>query len=398
MTDRPDDDDDDDCRLARDPDRPTIRRSKVRRLPPLSERGEARLIPARRCRTARAAPPMARCRPTANAYVPAAYAPRTAARLRAAALCRRYARAYAAAASGYAPLRVRAASGYAPPPGATLRPAGRAYAPVRTDAGPTCRARRRRSERRPVLAPGQSPRHRCRTAAGRSAGSRQAEAACPAIPAAGRAIIKTKQPAGTIVIDTPSTFLYFVNGDGTAIRYGIGVGRDGFTWAGTEKVTRMAEWPDWHPPSEMIERQPYLPRFMAGGESNPMGARALYLGKTIYRVHGTNQPSTIGNFRVVRLHPHAQRGRRGPLYAREGRHQGRRAAATAKARRRAATAVAVTHPHRAIRCGRRASPGGFLLFPACARTNSPHDGLARIRKIRGLIGDASPATRGIRCT
>ena len=107
---------------------------------------------------------------------------------------------------------------------------------------------------------------------------------------------KTKEPAGTIIIDTPSTFLYYVNGDGTAIRYGIGVGRDGFTWAGTEKVSRMAEWPDWHPPSEMIERQPYLPRFMAGGESNPMGARALYLGKTIYRVHGTNQPSTIGQF------------------------------------------------------------------------------------------------------
>jgi lipoprotein-anchoring transpeptidase ErfK/SrfK len=107
---------------------------------------------------------------------------------------------------------------------------------------------------------------------------------------------QTKEPAGTIIIDTPSTFLYYVNGDGTAIRYGIGVGRDGFTWAGTEKVTRMAEWPDWHPPSEMIERQPYLPRFMAGGESNPMGARALYLGKTIYRVHGTNQPSTIGQF------------------------------------------------------------------------------------------------------
>jgi lipoprotein-anchoring transpeptidase ErfK/SrfK len=107
---------------------------------------------------------------------------------------------------------------------------------------------------------------------------------------------KTREPAGTIIIDTPSTYLYFVNGDGTAIRYGIGVGRDGFTWAGTEKITRMAEWPDWHPPAEMIERQPYLPRFMAGGESNPLGARALYLGKTIYRVHGTNQPSTIGTF------------------------------------------------------------------------------------------------------
>jgi lipoprotein-anchoring transpeptidase ErfK/SrfK len=107
---------------------------------------------------------------------------------------------------------------------------------------------------------------------------------------------QTKEPAGTIIIDTPSTFLYYVNGDGTAIRYGIGVGREGFTWAGTERITRMAEWPDWHPPAEMIERQPYLPRFMAGGPGNPLGARALYLGKTIYRVHGTNQPSTIGKF------------------------------------------------------------------------------------------------------
>ena len=85
-------------------------------------------------------------------------------------------------------------------------------------------------------------------------------------------------------------------GNGQAIRYGIGVGREGFTWNGAERVSRMAEWPDWHPPSEMIERQPYLPRFMAGGEGNPMGARALYLGKTIYRIHGTNQPSTIGSF------------------------------------------------------------------------------------------------------
>ena len=80
------------------------------------------------------------------------------------------------------------------------------------------------------------------------------------------------------------------------MRYGIGVGREGFTWAGREKITRMAEWPDWFPPTEMIERQPYLPRFMAGGESNPLGARALYLGKTLYRIHGTNQPSTIGTF------------------------------------------------------------------------------------------------------
>src|SRR4030095_6174018 len=80
------------------------------------------------------------------------------------------------------------------------------------------------------------------------------------------------------------------------MRYGIGVGREGFTWSGAEKVTKMAEWPDWHSPEEMIERQPYLPRFMAGGEGNPLGARALYLGQTLYRIHGTNQPSTIGTF------------------------------------------------------------------------------------------------------
>ena len=107
---------------------------------------------------------------------------------------------------------------------------------------------------------------------------------------------KTKEPAGTIIIDTPNTYLYLVLGNGMAMRYGIGVGREGFTWTGREKITRKAEWPDWFPPSEMIERQPYLPRFMAGGESNPLGARAMYLGKTLYRIHGTNQPSTIGTF------------------------------------------------------------------------------------------------------
>jgi lipoprotein-anchoring transpeptidase ErfK/SrfK len=104
------------------------------------------------------------------------------------------------------------------------------------------------------------------------------------------------EPAGTLVIDTANTYLYLVLGNGQAMRYGIGVGREGFTWAGTEKISKVAEWPDWHPPSEMIERQPYLPRFMAGGPGNPLGARALYLGKTIYRIHGTNQPSTIGKF------------------------------------------------------------------------------------------------------
>jgi len=105
---------------------------------------------------------------------------------------------------------------------------------------------------------------------------------------------QTQAAAGTIIIDTGQTFLYYVLGDGTAIRYGIGVGRDGFSWAGIEIVTRKAEWPDWTPPQEMIARQPYLPRWMAGGEGNPLGARAIYLGSTVYRIHGTNMPETIG--------------------------------------------------------------------------------------------------------
>ncbi len=106
----------------------------------------------------------------------------------------------------------------------------------------------------------------------------------------------TREPAGTIIVDTPNTYLYLVLGNGKAMRYGVRVGRDGFTWTGTERVSKMTEWPDWHPPAEMIERQPYLPRFMAGGNGNPLGARALYLGKTLYRIHGTNQPSTIGHY------------------------------------------------------------------------------------------------------
>jgi lipoprotein-anchoring transpeptidase ErfK/SrfK len=106
----------------------------------------------------------------------------------------------------------------------------------------------------------------------------------------------TKEPAGTLVVDTPNTYLYYILGGGRAIRYGVRVGRDGFTWTGVQKITRKAEWPDWHPPTEMIERQPYLPRFMAGGPGNPLGARAMYLGSTVYRIHGTNQPSTIGKF------------------------------------------------------------------------------------------------------
>ena len=99
---------------------------------------------------------------------------------------------------------------------------------------------------------------------------------------------------GTILIDTANTYLYYVLGGGRAIRYGIGVGREGFTWSGTETIARKAEWPDWIPPAEMVARQPYLPRWVAGGPGNPLGARALYLGNTAYRIHGTNQPSTIG--------------------------------------------------------------------------------------------------------
>lgn len=104
----------------------------------------------------------------------------------------------------------------------------------------------------------------------------------------------TREAPGTVIIDTPNTYLYYVLGNGQAIRYGIGVGREGFTWSGTQTITKKAEWPDWTPPPEMIARQPYLPRHMAGGPGNPLGARAMYLGGTIYRIHGTNAPETIG--------------------------------------------------------------------------------------------------------
>jgi lipoprotein-anchoring transpeptidase ErfK/SrfK len=104
-----------------------------------------------------------------------------------------------------------------------------------------------------------------------------------------------REAPGTIVIDTPNTYLYLVLGGGKALRYGIGVGREGFTWSGVETISRVAEWPDWYPPAEMIARQPYLPRFVAGGPGNPLGARALYLGNSQYRIHGTNDPSTIGH-------------------------------------------------------------------------------------------------------
>jgi lipoprotein-anchoring transpeptidase ErfK/SrfK len=102
------------------------------------------------------------------------------------------------------------------------------------------------------------------------------------------------EPAGTVIIDTPNRFLLLVQGDGKALRYGIGVGRPGFTWAGVKHVSAKREWPDWTPPSEMLKRRPDLPRHMEGGPENPLGARAMYLGNTLYRIHGSNEPWTIG--------------------------------------------------------------------------------------------------------
>ncbi|MGH6767439.1 MAG: L,D-transpeptidase family protein [Xanthobacteraceae bacterium] len=103
-----------------------------------------------------------------------------------------------------------------------------------------------------------------------------------------------KEPAGTVIINTRERMLYLVQGNGRALRYGIGVGRPGFTWAGTHRISSKREWPDWRPPKEMLRRQPNLPRYMSGGPDNPLGARAMYLGSTLYRIHGSNEPWTIG--------------------------------------------------------------------------------------------------------
>ena len=148
----------------------------------------------------------------------------------------------------------------------------------------------------PMRFPGAAPIDRLASQAA-NASEAEAASALEAIAAPLRRQVvyyATTQAPGTIVIDPAHTYLYFVLGGGSAIRYGIGVGREGFTWSGTETIVRKAEWPDWYPPSEMIQRQPYLPRAMAGGPGNPLGARALYLGNTEYRIHGTNQPATIG--------------------------------------------------------------------------------------------------------
>lgn len=105
---------------------------------------------------------------------------------------------------------------------------------------------------------------------------------------------RSEYPPGTIIVNTADRFLYLIRGNNLALRYGVGVGRVGFQWGGIHVITRKAKWPDWTPPPEMIARQPYLPRFMAGGPGNPLGARALYIGNTVYRIHGTNAPETIG--------------------------------------------------------------------------------------------------------
>ena len=118
---------------------------------------------------------------------------------------------------------------------------------------------------------------------------------------------------GTIIVSTEERRLYFVLGDGKALRYGVGVGRPGFEWGGSKTIVMKREWPDWRPPAQMLKRRPDLPRYMPGGEANPLGARAMYIGGTLYRIHGSNEPETIGQAVSSRLHPHAERGRDRPF-------------------------------------------------------------------------------------
>ncbi|MCO4318286.1 L,D-transpeptidase [Phyllobacterium sp. 21LDTY02-6] len=105
---------------------------------------------------------------------------------------------------------------------------------------------------------------------------------------------ESHEKPGTIIIETENRALYFVQGNGTAIRYPVGVGREGYGWRGTERISSKREWPDWRPPSDMLSRRPDLPKYMAGGPDNPLGARALYLGDTLYRIHGSNEPDSVG--------------------------------------------------------------------------------------------------------
>ena len=194
-----------------------------------------------------------------------------------------------------------------------------------------------------------------------------------------------KEPAGTIIVDTPNTYLYLVLGEGKALRYGIGVGREGFTWSGAEKVSRKAEWPDWNPPEQMIERQPYLPRFMAGGDGNPLGARALYLGDTIYRIHGTNQPSTIGTFvssgcirltneDITDLHSRVKVGTR--VVVLPGREQ--------------ATAVTTGVGSSTGTASREKPPGVPSSSDASTKRFTPREMAAKLRDIDALVSKGQP--------
>ena len=141
----------------------------------------------------------------------------------------------------------------------------------------------------------QQPRRTQPVFASRSLQAPRAQASLQANPLARQTVAyQTREKAGTVVVDTDAKYLYLVLGDGKAMRYGIGVARPGFEWAGTHKVTQKREWPGWTPPAAMRKRQPHLPAFMEGGPDNPLGARALYLGSTLYRIHGTNDPSSIG--------------------------------------------------------------------------------------------------------
>jgi lipoprotein-anchoring transpeptidase ErfK/SrfK len=154
-----------------------------------------------------------------------------------------------------------------------------------------------------------------------SADPLQQDAAVPQMSAIARETVSYNGPygAGTIVVSTAERRLYYVLGGGQALRYGVGVGRPGFTWGGVQTITMKREWPDWRPPAEMIRRRPDLPRYMKGGVENPLGARAMYLGGTMYRIHGSNEPETIGtavssgcirmtNEDVMDLYTHAKVG------------------------------------------------------------------------------------------
>ena len=167
-------------------------------------------------------------------------------------------------------------------------------------------------------------------------------------PAPGGELTRPARRPGTVIVDTPNTYLYLIMGNGQAMRYGIGVGRDGFTWSGVQTVTRKAEWPAWTPPArDDRAANPYLPRHMAGGPGNPLGARrAMYLGGTIYRIHGTNMPENHRHPGIIGLHPPHQPGRLGSVRTGECRHQGDRAA-DGPPRRHA------DRPARLSHCGRK---------------------------------------------